>query len=140
VLDIAPLNSGPKSHREQLNSSMTGAKNLLGGSGTALFRAAVAGMKEMQKEYDPRAGNAVVLFTDGANLDKGGPTLNQTLAELGKLYDPKKPVRLICIGIGVDVDMTELRAMSSRAGGQAFLAKDPRQLPQVLFDVMNRRS
>jgi hypothetical protein len=48
-------------------------------------------------------------------------------------------VRLICIGIGTGVDMKELRAMSSQAGGQAFLARDPRQLPQVLFDVMNRR-
>ena len=96
-------------------------------------------MKEMKGQYDPRAGNAVVLFTDGENLDRGGPSLRETLDELGRLYDPKKPVRLICIGIGDEIDMKELRAMSSRAGGQAFLAKDPRQLPQVLFDVMNRR-
>jgi Ca-activated chloride channel family protein len=137
---IAELKSGPKSHREQLNSSMDGAGERLGGNGTALFSAAVAGMKEMKGQYDPRAGNAVVLFTDGANSDDGGPTLNKTLAELAKLYDPKKPVRLICIGIGADADMKELRAMSSKAGGQAFLAKSPQQLPAVLFDVMNRRS
>jgi hypothetical protein len=140
VLGIAPLGHGPKSHREQVNGAMSKAGTLLGGNGTALFKAAVAGMKEMQKEYDPRAGNAVVLFTDGANYDKGGPTLSQTLTELAGMYDPKKPVRLICIGIGDGVDMSELRAMSSKAGGQAFLAKDPKQLPAVLFDVMNRRS
>ena len=140
IEDIAELKSGPKSHREQLNASMTGARERLGGTGTALFSAAVAGMKEMKGQYDPRAGNAVVLFTDGANSDAGGPSLNKTLADLAKLYDPKKPVRLICIGIGTDIDMKELRAMSSKAGGQAFLAKDPRQLPAVLFDVMNRRS
>jgi Ca-activated chloride channel homolog len=139
VQDIAVLNSGPNSHRERLNASMAGAGKMLGGNGTALFSAAVAGMKEMQSQYDPRAGNAVVLFTDGANSDKGGPKLQATLDQLAALYDPKKPVRLICIGIGTDIDMSELRAMSSQAGGQAFAAKDPRQLPQVLFDVMNRR-
>lgn len=140
IEDLAQLGHGSGSHREQLNQSMAGAGKLLGGNGTALFRAAVAGMTEMNGKYDPRAGNAVVVFTDGANSDKGGPSLNETLAELTQLYDPKKPVRLICIGIGTGVDMSELRAMSSKAGGQAFLAKDPRQLPQVLFDVMNRRS
>jgi hypothetical protein len=35
--------------------------------------------------------------------------------------------------------MSQLRQMASRAGGQAFAMKDPRQLSQVLFDVMNRR-
>jgi hypothetical protein len=140
IEDIKELGSGPKSHREQLNASMSSAGARLGGNGTALFAAAVAGMREMKGQYDPRAGNAVVLFTDGANSDKGGPSLNKTLNDLAGLYDPKKPVRLICIGIGTGVDMKELRAMSGRTGGQAFLAKDPRQLPQVLFDVMNRRS
>jgi von Willebrand factor type A domain-containing protein len=140
IEDIAPLGHGEKSHREQLNASMAGAGKRLGGTGTALFSAAVAGMKEMKGQYDPRAGNAVVLFTDGANSDAGGPGLQATLDQLSQLYDAKKPVRLICIGIGTGVDMKELRAMSSKAGGQAFLAKDPRQLPQVLFDVMNRRS
>jgi hypothetical protein len=137
--DVAVLNSGPNSHRDQLNASMAGAKNLLKGNGTALFQAAVAGMTEMKGQYDPRAGNAVVIFTDGGNFDKGGPTLNQTLADLAALYDPKKPVRLICIGIGSGANMKQLRLMSSKAGGQAFLAEKPEQLPQVLFDVMNRR-
>jgi Ca-activated chloride channel family protein len=138
--DVAVLNSGPNSHRDQVNASMAGAKNLLKGNGTALFQAAVAGMAEMKGKYDPRAGNAVVIFTDGGNFDKGGPTLSKTLTDLAALYDPKKPVRLICIGIGSGANMKQLRAMSSKAGGQAFLAEKPEQLPQVLFDVMNRRS
>ncbi|HST84460.1 MAG TPA: VWA domain-containing protein [Kineosporiaceae bacterium] len=139
VEEMAQLASGPNSHREELNASMASAGKLIGGNGTALFDAAISGMKEMKKQYDPRAGNAVVLFTDGANNDDGGPKLQATLDELASLYDPKKPVRLICIGIGEDIKMSQLRQMASRAGGQAFAMKDPRQLSQVLFDVMNRR-
>jgi Ca-activated chloride channel homolog len=139
VENISELGSGATSHREKLHTSMDNAEKLLGGTGTALFSAALAGMTEMTEQYDPRAGNAVVIFTDGENNDTGGPEQAETLAKLAALYDPKKPVRLICIGIGNGVKMEELRAMSSQAGGQAFLARDPRQLPQVLFDVMNRR-
>ncbi len=140
IKDFNELGSGKPTHREQLNQAMDGSAGLLGGgNGTALFAAAIAGMTEMKGQYDPRAGNAVVLFTDGGNSDPGGPTLEATLAKLGTLYDPKKPVKLICVGIGKDINMAQMRAMSTKAGGQAFALKDPRQLPQLLFDVMNRR-
>ncbi|HST84461.1 MAG TPA: VWA domain-containing protein [Kineosporiaceae bacterium] len=139
VEDIAELSNGADSHREQLHTSMDGAGVLLGGNGTALYSAALAGMTEMTKQFDPRAGNAVVLFTDGANNDKGGPKLKAVLKKLAALYNPDKPVRLMCIGIGDDVDTSALRALSNSAGGQSFLATEPGQLPQFLFDVMNRR-
>jgi Ca-activated chloride channel family protein len=139
VEDIAELGNGAGSHREQLHTSMDGAGKLLGGDGTALYSAALAGMTEMTKQFDPRAGNAVVLFTDGANNDAGGPKLKAVLKKLAALYDPEKPVRLMCVGIGDDVDTRALRALSNNAGGQSFLATEPGQLPQFLFDVMNRR-
>jgi Ca-activated chloride channel homolog len=139
--DVAPLGDrqGGRSHRERLIATMQGATGRLGGNGTALFSTVLAGMEEMNARYDPRAGNAVVLFTDGANSDPGGPSLKQTLDRLRKLYDPKKPVRLVLIGIGADADMKQLTAMAGASGGQAFLARTPDQLPDVLLEVMTRR-
>jgi Ca-activated chloride channel homolog len=141
ILDVAPLGDreGSVSHRDLINQLMQGSTAKLGGNGTALYTVAVAGMEQMKQLYDPRAGNAVVLFTDGSNDDKGGPSLAATVAKLGQLYDPKRPVRLVCIGIGNGADMGELKALSSRAGGQAYLLKDPRELPGVLFEAMNKR-
>jgi len=141
IESVAPLGNrdGSRSHRDRVNADLAGAAKRLGGNGTALYSTAVAGMEAMKALYDPRAGNAVVLFTDGANFDPGGPSLKQTLPRLKQLYDPQKPVRLICIGIGAGADMSELRALSGQAGGQAFAATNPKQLPGVLFQVMNQR-
>ena len=141
ILDVAKLGrrDGSISHRAAMNTQMTGAAKRLGGNGTALYSTAVAGMEEMNRLYDPRAGNAVVIFTDGANQDKGGPTLSATLARLGQLYNPNKPVRLICVGIGSGADIGELTKLSTKGGGVAYLAKDPKQLPDVLFQAMNQR-
>jgi hypothetical protein len=130
---------GTKSHREVLNAQMTGAAKKLGGDGTALYSTAVAGMVEMNRLYDPRAGNAVVIFTDGANFDPGGPSLDQTLQRIKGLYNPAKPVRLICIGIGKGADMQELSKLSAQAGGLAYLANNPKDLPTVLFLALNSR-
>jgi hypothetical protein len=139
--DVGELGAkeGAVSRRTAVERALLSMKTRLGGDGTALYSTATAAMRKMNSLYDPRAGNAVVLFTDGQNDDTGGPSLDQTLKDLKSLYDPKKPVRLITVGIGGDADMNALKALSAAAGGGAYQPKDPKQLPQILFDVMTRR-
>jgi hypothetical protein len=134
----APAGKG-KTHRDLVNRSMTQMNDQLGGNGTALYATAVAAMKQMKGLYDPRAGNAVVIFTDGADENPGGPSLEETVAEIKRLYDPRRPVRLICIGIGPGIDLAAMKKMSEAAGGEAFPLSDPRALPEILFEVMTRR-
>lgn len=138
---VLPLGSadGGRSHRDAVNTAMFAMSHQLGGDGTALYRTAVAAVTAMERNYDPRAANSVVLFTDGADDDPGGPTLAQTVAQLRVAYDPQKPVRLICIGIGPGADLNALRQLAGAAGGAAYPAMDPRELPKVLFAAMNRR-
>jgi hypothetical protein len=93
----------------------------------------------MKGLYDPRAGNAVVLFTDGADENPGGPSLEEAVAQIKQLYDPEKPVRLICIGIGDGIDLPAMKALSAAAGGDAFPLKDPKGLPEILFENLTRR-
>jgi Ca-activated chloride channel family protein len=130
---------GKITHRDAVNRDMRAMTTRLGGNGTALYSTAVAAMRYMKGLYDPRAGNSVVLFTDGFNVDPGGPSLDVTVKRIKKLYDPKKPVRLICIGIGAEADIGALKKLAAAAGGEAFLTKDPGVLPEVLFKVMSRR-
>jgi hypothetical protein len=130
---------GKTTLRDLVNKDMKSMNKQLGGNGTALYSTAIAAMKEMKGLYDPRAGNAVVLFTDGVNEDKGGPTLNQAVAEIKALYDPERPVRLICIAIGNDADLKALKTLSAAAGGQAFPLTNPAALPEILFKTMSQR-
>jgi Ca-activated chloride channel homolog len=126
-------------HRDAVDQYMFGMNAKLGGNGTALYSTAVAAMKYMKGLYDPRAGNAVVLFTDGEDVDPGGPSIEATVRDIEKLYDPKKPVRLICIGIGADADMVALKKLSDAGGGQSFRMTNPKLLPEILFKVMSQR-
>jgi Ca-activated chloride channel family protein len=142
LVNVAPLGQmdGKLTHRQTMDKAMSSTATRVGGNGTALYKTAVAGMKRMNELYDPRAGNAVVLFTDGANFDPGGPTLKQTTAQLERLYNPRKPVRLVCIGIGSGADMAELARLTRGVDGLAYLATTPAALPKVLFEAMNRRT
>jgi hypothetical protein len=135
----APTDKPDVVHRTAVDSIMFGMNAKLGGNGTALYSTAVAAMKYMKGLYDPRAGNAVVLFTDGDNVDPGGPSIEATVRDIKKLYDPKKPVRLVCIGIGPDANMAALKRLSDAAGGESFRMTNPKLLPEILFQVMSRR-
>jgi len=135
----APTDKADVIHRTEVDRDMFAMPARLGGNGTALYSTAVAAMKYMKGQYDPRAGNAVVLFTDGENVDPGGPSIESTVRDIKKLYDPKKPVRLICIGVGADADMVALKKLADAGGGLAFRTTDPKALPGILFKVMSQR-
>jgi hypothetical protein len=131
--------TGGVAHRDAVTRDMQAMTRRLGGNGTALYATAIDAMRYMRGLYDPRAGNAVVLFTDGLNVDPGGPSLKTAVREIRKLYDPARPVRLICIGIGAEADLDALEKLAAAGGGEAFRARDPGELPEVLFTVMSRR-
>jgi hypothetical protein len=136
-----PLNhlEGRRTHREVLNEHLRTLSEHLGGNGTALYATALAAMQAATKEYDPAAANAVVLFTDGANDDPGGISLDQLTKRLQQLADPERPVRLIAIGFGPHTDLAVLRTLVTPSGGTAYQAATPDRLKAVLVDAMANR-
>lgn len=139
---VAPLGStaDSRTHRNELNQELGSLSDYLSGGGTALYATAVAAMKAMQGSYDADAVNSVVLFTDGANENDPSVSLDQAVAQLTALHDPKHPVQLIAIGIGPTADLQGLQALTAPTGGKAYRATTADQLRQVLFESLARRS
>ena len=131
---------GAQTHRQAMVQSMFDLKNRLGGNGTAIYDVAVKAVRKMTETYDPRAANTVVLYTDGENVDAGGPTLEQAIAQLKALHNPQRPVKLLAISVGGDADLSKLKQLSEATGGAAYPLKDPAVMPQVVFQMLNRRS
>jgi Ca-activated chloride channel family protein len=107
--------------------------------GTSLYDTAYAAIKDMVSSYDPDAGNAVVIITDGVNEDSTGLKLKEVRSKLRKLTK-EKPVRIIAIAVGPD---TDLKALSKLAGatphGKAYKVLEASQLQAVLFDALSSR-
>lgn len=126
----APNGDGGTQHdllREKaaLLPSLTG-----GGAGT--YDTMLEAYKVANREYNPAYYNSLVLLTDGANDDPGSITLEELLEEVEKLHNPDRPVRIIPVGIGTNADMASLSAMAKATGGQAYEARDPRDILTVL--------
>jgi Bacterial extracellular solute-binding protein/von Willebrand factor type A domain len=129
---------GGKSQRREMTDQLRSMRTKLGG-GTGLYDTAVAAYRTVQDSFDPRAINAVMIFTDGRNDDGNSISLDEAIRTLKQLRDPARPVRIIAIGIGPDADRDELQQLARATGGRDYLAKDPADIKAVFIDALRNR-
>jgi Ca-activated chloride channel homolog len=141
---VAPLgsNDGGVTHRDVLHGELRTMNRQLTGGGTGLYVTALAAVRALRANYDPRASNAVVLFTDGTNENDAEISLTQLVATLQResRANPDTPVRLICVGLGTGIDLKALQAMSYATGGTAYQALTGQDLQTDLYDAISRRA
>ncbi|HEV2784030.1 MAG TPA: substrate-binding and VWA domain-containing protein [Actinophytocola sp.] len=106
--------------------------------GTGMYDSVLAAYQDGRQNWEPGRINAVVVMTDGKNEDPDGISLDTLLAELGKLQDPRRPLRIIGIGIGPDIDPGELKRISEATGGQAFTTPDPTKIRDVFYAALSK--
>ncbi|WP_162599936.1 substrate-binding domain-containing protein [Nocardioides solisilvae] len=125
-------------HERYLRQQLTKLLSITQG-GTGLYDTTLAAYRQGLRSYDKNYFNAVILISDGANDDPGSLSLPDLLDKLKESADPARPVRIISVGISEDADMPSLRRISEATGGQAFLAKDPRDMLDVFAQALLSR-
>jgi Ca-activated chloride channel homolog len=109
------------------------------GTRTALYDSVLAAYQEAVRTYQPDRNNVLVVLTDGMNYDPGHTILLQDLLkELGRTADPLKPVAIVPIAFGPDIDPDPLQQIAKATGGQAFVTLDVGQIQQVFLEMLIR--
>lgn len=136
VVPISPLSSA----RSRLQAAVAQIVPKRTGN-TGLYDTALAAYKNVLNGWQPGVVNSVILFTDGQNDNPGGISRDQLVSSLKKLRDPKRPIRMVIIGIGNEVDRNELQAIAdaSDAGG-VFIAPDPAKIGDIFLEAIATRS
>ena len=131
---IQPLAVG----RAQMALALGGIQPVPGGE-TGLYDTVLAAYKQVQKGWDPSRVNSVVIMTDGQNQDPHGISIDQLLSQLHKVADPAKPVEVIAIGIGTDVDKAALTRITDATGGGTFVTADPSKIGEIFLKAISLR-
>ncbi|HEU4349444.1 MAG TPA: VWA domain-containing protein [Actinoplanes sp.] len=136
VVPISPLSAA----RERVAASVRFIVPKEDGA-TGLYDTALAAYKEVQSVWQEGRVNSVILLTDGKNENKAGLTRDELISSLKKASDPKRPVRMVIIGIGDEVDSKELQdiAAATTAGG-VFIAQDPAKIGEIFLQAIATRS
>jgi extracellular solute-binding protein/von Willebrand factor type A domain-containing protein len=108
------------------------------GGATGLYDSVLAAYQSARQSWEPGRINIVVALTDGRNEDQNSISKDQLIAELGKLQDPRKPLPVVGIGIGPDIDASELQSISAATGGQAFTTADPTKISEVFYQALSK--
>lgn len=122
--ELAPI--GPMStERAKLIALADQIPPMVAGGKTNLYDTLLAAYQTVLQGWDAARLNLVLVLTDGRDDDVSSLTRDQLITELTALQDPKKPVRILFVGIGPDVDAAELDQIAGVTGGRAFTAPDP---------------
>ncbi|WP_246595480.1 VWA domain-containing protein [Actinoplanes auranticolor] len=134
---ISPLSTA----RNKLNDALNDLKPKKTGD-TGLYDTALAAYKNVQKGWQQGRVNSVILFTDGVNENPDGLTRDKLVADLKRARDPNKPVRMVIIGIGPEVDRAELKAISDASGPSSgvFIAEDPAKINEIFLQAIATRT
>jgi Ca-activated chloride channel family protein len=136
IVPISPLTSA----RTRLQDSIKQITPKEDGN-TGLYDTALAAYKKVQDDWQPGRVNSVLLFTDGKNENDDGISRATLISELKKANDPKRPVRLVIVGIGNEVDAEELDAIAAAtSAGGVFIAEDPAKISDIFLEAIASRS
>jgi hypothetical protein len=135
---LVPIRKLTPQQRQDMLSKLTAQKAKIGG-GTGLYDTTIAAVRTVQDSYDSSAVNSVLVFTDGKNDDPGSLSLDKAVKALEGLRDPARPVRIIALGMGPDVDSRELAALARATGGRSYVARNPADLKNVFIDALQNR-
>lgn len=106
---------------------------------TGLNDTVLAAFRAQRNTYDAGRVNSVVILTDGRNEDPDGLDHEVLLRTLRAEADPARPVPIIAIGMGPDVDFTALQQIAVATGGKAYLASEPTDIRGVFLDAIIER-
>ncbi len=129
---------GTVTQRDVLSYAYTTSRPVPG-SRTALYDSILAGYRQAVRTYQPDRNNVMVVLTDGMNYDPGGAvSFRNLLAGLKRIENPQRPVAIVPIAFGPDIQPGPLKKIASATGGQSFVTVDPGQIQQVFLDMLIR--
>jgi hypothetical protein len=136
IVPISPLTSARTKVQESIQKIRPKPQG-----GTGLYDTALAAYQNVQETWQAGRVNSVLLFTDGQNENRDGIDQKTLVRELKKLADPKRPVRMVIIGIGPGVDRNELETITDATGsGGVFIAQDPAKIGEIFLEAISSRT
>ncbi len=138
LVPIGPLSS-PVTSGATRRSALLRAVGTLDpkiGGGTPLYDTVLASFRSAQAAYSYGRLNAVIVVTDGRNDDARSISLPALLDRLKLEFDGVRPVRIIAIAYGEQVDARTLERITDVTGGRTYRALTAAEVSRVFAHVL----
>jgi hypothetical protein len=107
---------------------------------TGLHDSLFAAYEQMQADFDPDYRNSIVLLTDGVNDDPdGGMSQEELISRLRDLQDEDRPVDVVIIGMGPDMEAGPMEEIADSVGGSFRQVQEATDIGPVLVSIIAAR-
>lgn len=139
VRELQATDESGNTHRDVIGSSLENMQPRPQGD-TALYETYLAAYQEMSTNYQPDRTNVILMLTDGDNDDPGGMELEALLEQINELSSPSRPIPIITIAFGPDVQHLEpLQQIAAATGGAAYMTEDPTEIGEIFLQAFSLR-
>lgn len=126
-------------HRDSIAGALSGLQPRPQGD-TALYETYLAAYQEMSRTYRPDRTNVILMLTDGDNDNPGGMALDELLSQIDSMSSPSRPIPIITIAFGPDVQNLEpLQQIAAATGGAAYMTEDPTEIGDIFLQAFSLR-
>ncbi|WP_026119657.1 substrate-binding and VWA domain-containing protein [Nocardiopsis ganjiahuensis] len=139
IRELQATDDAGNEHRDVIGAALQGLEPLPQGD-TALYETYLAAYQEMSRTYRPDRTNVVLMLTDGDNDNPGGMELDELMEQINSLSSPSRPIPIITIAFGPDVQNLEpLQEIAAATGGAAYMTEDPTEIGEIFLQAFSLR-
>ncbi|MFC7534496.1 substrate-binding domain-containing protein [Actinoplanes sp. GCM10030250] len=131
VIPVGPL--GPR--REEMIKTV-GEMKVKPNGATGLYNTTLAAYRDGTRNWRPGRINMVLILTDGRDDNADGIKRSELLRDLRKMVDRKRPLPILFIGVGPDIDPDELNQIAKVTGGQVALTAKPSGIREIFYTAL----
>ncbi|WP_026117168.1 substrate-binding domain-containing protein [Nocardiopsis valliformis] len=139
IRELQATDEAGNEHRDVIGAAIQNLEPLPRGD-TALYETYLAAYQEMSRTYRPDRTNVVLMLTDGDNDNPGGLEFDELMSQLDSLISPSRPIPIITIAFGPDVQNLEpLQEIAAATGGAAYMTEDPTEIGDIFLQAFSLR-
>jgi Ca-activated chloride channel family protein len=139
IRELQATDDSGNDHRDVIGGALQGLEPMPQGD-TALYETYLAAYQEMSRTYRPDRTNVVLMLTDGDNDNPGGMELEELMSQIDDLSSPSRPIPIITIAFGPDVQNLEpLQEIAAATGGAAYMTEDPTEIGDIFLQAFSLR-
>ncbi|WP_320064525.1 substrate-binding domain-containing protein [Micromonospora sp. RTGN7] len=131
VIPVGPV--GPR--REEIVKALDRVRVKPNGA-TGLYDTTLAAYRDATRNWTVGRINMVLVLTDGKDDNASGITRAKLLDELAGLRDKRRPVPILFIGVGPEIDPDELKQIARATGGRVALTPRPSGIQQIFYSAL----
>ncbi|MDQ7904058.1 substrate-binding domain-containing protein [Phytohabitans sp. ZYX-F-186] len=132
--EVVPV--GPVGPRRAQIVERLGQVRVQPDGGTGLYDTTLAAYRDSARNWTAGRINLLLVLTDGTDDNASGIGRERLLRELGALQDKRRPLPILFIGVGPDIDRAELDQIAKATGGRVALTPDPAGIRQIFFTAL----